>query len=128
MNLLIDTHALLWFMTGDSRLGKNARDAYLNPENALFFSAASYWEICLKILAKKLLLGTGWQRTMDRHLTENSIRWLDISRPHMRQTLRLPLIHKDPFDRLLVAQAVVEKLSILTTDEHIQRYNVKTVW
>ncbi len=128
MRILIDTHALLWLFSGDGRLSKDAKSAYLDNGNELYFSVASYWEICLKVLAKKLTLCHGWQSLLDNHLAENGIRILDISRKHIKYTIRLPLIHKDPFDRMLVAQAAIEKLTIMTKDENITRYTINTIW
>lgn len=128
MDLLLDTHALLWLIADDARLTVKARNAVLDTGNALHFSAASYWEICFKKTAGKLDLRPDWQKAIDRFLSINSIKWLEISKKHLDQTLRLPLIHRDPFDRLLVAQAMVEKLAILTIDENIHKYTVRTIW
>ncbi|OGJ88312.1 MAG: twitching motility protein PilT [Candidatus Raymondbacteria bacterium RifOxyA12_full_50_37] len=128
MNLLIDTHALLWLFSGDTRLSHKAKSTFLNLDNTLFFSLASYWEMCLKIQAKKLALHKDWEKSLDSLMEENSVRWLNISRTHLGQTLKLPLIHKDPFDRLLIAQALSEKLVIMTDDGQIGKYAVNTLW
>jgi PIN domain nuclease of toxin-antitoxin system len=128
MKILLDTHALLWSLGDPESLSPKAADTFLNPENNLFFSAASYWEICLKISIGKLSLDHHWEKTIDREMSRNGIQWLNLEKAHFIGMINLPWIHRDPFDRLLVAQAVCEHLTILTADENIRRYNIKTVW
>jgi len=128
MKILVDTHALLWCISGSESLGKRARDAFLNPENELFFSAASYWEICIKLSIKKLDLGANWEKTIEKELKYNSINWLPILQEHCLALTTLQWHHCDPFDRLLIAQAIKERCAIMTDDMHIRRYEVKIVW
>jgi len=127
MNLLLDTHAFLWAMDGGP-LSDVARQAFLDPENTLFLSAASYWEICVKISIGKLVLAGDWSRQFDTEIAANGIRWLPIEQTHCRRIVELPPVHQDPFDRLLVAQALCEGLTILTADRNIPGYAVATVW
>jgi PIN domain nuclease of toxin-antitoxin system len=128
MKLLIDTHVLLWIIEGDISLSDRARRIFLDSKNELFFSAASFWEICIKLSIKKLDLGRNWNAVIDRELNANSIHWLPIRQPHCIQTIALPWHHRDPFDRLLIAQALIERCAIMTDDAQIKRYSVKTVW
>jgi PIN domain nuclease of toxin-antitoxin system len=128
MKILLDTHALLWCLSDPDSLSKRAAQTYLNPENQLFISAASYWEICLKISIGKLSLDRYWEKTIDREMSRNSIQWLGLEKPHFIAVINLPWIHRDPFDRILIAQAAYERMSIMTADENIRRYNVKTIW
>jgi len=127
MKILLDTHALLWAVSGVG-LSENARLAFVDVENALYFSAASYWEICIKIGIGKLKLPQGWEDTLDEFFQINDIRWLPIEKEHARTILTLPMIHRDPFDRLLVAQASWESMSIMTKDANLARYDVPIIW
>ena len=128
MKILLDTHALLWLMQDDARLSPEAAAAFLEPDNDLFFSTASYWEICIKQSIGKLGLAFGWQGTVDAELAANRVNWLGVNKAHCQGLLRLPHHHGDPFDRLLIAQAQVETMALLTADTNIWRYDVKTVW
>lgn len=128
MKLLLDTHALLWCFSDPGSLSQKAADTYLDPGNNLFVSAASYWEICLKISIGKLTLDRHWEKTIDREMSRNDIQWLNLEKQHCIGLIKLPWIHRDPFDRILVAQAVYERMSIMTVDENIRRYDVKTIW
>ncbi|CAN5911685.1 type II toxin-antitoxin system VapC family toxin [soil metagenome] len=120
-NLLVDTHLLLWAAGEPHRLSPTARRLLADPQSHLWFSAASLWEIALKH-------GLGRDdfrvepRRLRRGLIDNGWHELAISSEHAVATLDLPALHKDPFDRLLVAQAKVEGLSLVTSDELVARY------
>ena len=128
MKVLLDTHTLLWAIQDEKKLSSKARDTFLEPENELFVSMASYWELCIKAGLGKLELAKNWQKTLDDELLENGIKWLAIEKAHCDGIMKLPFLHRDPFDRLLVAQAQVETMTLLTADENIQKYKVKTIW
>lgn len=128
MDLLLDTHAFLWFITDSNNLSEKVKIEFLNPENELFFSAASYWEICIKINIGKLQLDEDWQRIFDQELVVNSIKWLEVKKEHCMKIIELPFIHRDPFDRLLISQAMYEGLTLLTADKNISKYNVNVIW
>jgi PIN domain nuclease of toxin-antitoxin system len=121
MKLLLDTHLLLWAAGEPRRLSKQARTLIGNPENELLFSAASVWEVAIK-------RGLGRDdftvnaRLLRRGLLDNGYGELPIISDHVVATDSLPPIHKDPFDRLLVAQATVEGITLLTTDSLVARY------
>lgn len=127
MKLLLDTHVFLWSVNGGP-LSNPARSAFLNPENKLFLSAASYWEICVKVSIGKLVLADNWPQQFDEEIAINGINWLPVESEHCRRILDLPAIHQDPFDRLLIAQALCEEMQIMTTDRHISSYPVATLW
>ena len=127
MNLLLDTHIFLWAIWGSDRLSTTARQAFLDPENTLYFSMASYWEICIKLSLGKLELAPDWQKVFDREMAFNGIRWLAIEKEHCQGNVDLPFIHSDPFDRLLIAQAKQEDFTILTGDRNIPKYDVDTL-
>lgn len=125
---ILDTHILLWAIGDTARLSPKALRIIENPDNSLYFSLASYWEICLKRGAGKIELPKNWQKIIEKFLDDNNIEWLEIERKHIEMTLRLPLIHKDPFDRLLVAQTMAEHCAIITHDSEISKYNIKSVF
>lgn len=127
MKLLLDTHTFLWSIAGQG-LSEAATQSFLDIENELYLSAASYWEICIKFSIGKLKLESGWEKTIDREMAANSIRWLPIEKIHCQIITTLPPIHRDPFDRLLIAQALAEDMALLTADTNIQQYDITTIW
>jgi PIN domain nuclease of toxin-antitoxin system len=122
MKLLLDTHLLLWAAGQPARLPRRARALIEDPENELFFSAASLWEIAIK-------RGLGRQdfqvdaRLLRRGLLDNGYRELPITSEHAVNTDHLPELHKDPFDRILIAQANVEGITLLTDDRRVAAYS-----
>ena len=128
MKVLVDTHALLWLFDGDSRLSERARSIFLDPGNQLFFSIASLWELCVKLSLEKLVLDRGWFDTLTSEMLANQVSWLAIEAPHCRAVESLDFHHRDPFDRMLIAQAMVENMSVMTRDPHFRQYPVDCVW
>ena len=121
MKLLLDTHLLLWAAGEPSRLSKEARNLIDDPENELFFSAASLWEVSIKRgLGRKDFKAD--PRLLRRGLLDNGYGELPIHSDHVVVLDTLPAIHKDPFDRILVAQAIVEGIELLTTDSQLAQY------
>lgn len=127
MKLLLDTHAFLWSLSGE-HFSKQAQDAFLNPQNSLALSAASYWEICIKVSLGKLKLQSNWEQIFDREMAANQIQWLPVEKEHCCRVVELPFIHRDLFDRLLIAQAICEEMTLLTADKNIHAYHVPTLW
>jgi PIN domain nuclease of toxin-antitoxin system len=121
--LLLDTHALLWWLSDDSRLGEVTRQVISNPRNQVFVSAASTWEISIKKTIGKLSAPDD----MDAIVEDEGFDKLPITLFHGDQAGQLPEHHKDPFDRMLIAQAQSEGLIIVTNDEKITRYNIRTM-
>jgi PIN domain nuclease of toxin-antitoxin system len=134
MNLLLDTHAWLWFFLGHPRLSATARRHIEDPSNVKFVSAASYWEISLKISLGKYTLNVPYATFVRQSIEGQGFRVLHISPRHTEQvsTLPFPLVggkeHRDPFDRLLVAQAVVSGMSIVSDDGKFGPYGVPIIW
>ncbi|OIO69375.1 MAG: PIN domain nuclease [Zetaproteobacteria bacterium CG_4_9_14_3_um_filter_49_83] len=128
MKVLLDTHVFIWLLEDAPQLSQRARDTFTNPDNELFFSAASYWEICIKISLGKLELASDWGKIVHRELAHNNIGWLAIEPEHMQGILSLPMHHRDPFDRLLIAQAACESMSILSADQHFSSYDIPVIW
>jgi PIN domain nuclease of toxin-antitoxin system len=119
MRLLLDTHILVWLLEGDSRLTSGARNLIVNAE-AAFASSASIWEIAIKTRLGKLRIDT--ERMLDK-LAQAGIDELPVSNLHAVATGKLPLIHHDPFDRLLIAQAITEPMRLLTADARLSAYS-----
>lgn len=128
MRLLLDTHAFLWWVGDDPRLPPSARRLIGGPRNEIFFSAVSAWEIVIRSVMDKTSLPESPERFVPAQLRENAFVALPVSISHALAVARLPDIHRDPFDRLIVAQAVVEDLTIVTRDEQISRYPVRVAW
>lgn len=128
MKLLLDTHALLWIFGDPERLGERAVKSIMDTRNALFVSAASLWEIGIKINLRKLDLGKRWARQLERRMAELGVSLLPITLPHCNRLSRLPHHHKDPFDRLIAVQSLTEKLVIVSRDKRFDAYGVKRVW
>jgi PIN domain nuclease of toxin-antitoxin system len=127
MRLLLDTHTFLWWVTDDPALSEKARRLLSDPLNEVFFSAASGWEITIKMGTGKLHLPEPPDVYIPDRLVRNAFQPLAITIAHTLRIWRLPRLHRDPFDRLLVAQALEENMPLLTTDPLIRAYPV-TVW
>jgi PIN domain nuclease of toxin-antitoxin system len=121
--LLLDSHVLLWWLGQPNPLSHNAKVAVADRRNKVFVSAATVWEIAIKVRARKLRIPEG----MFDILPEENMISLPITNEHARRAAELPMIHRDPFDRMLVAQALAEELRIVTADPQIVRYNVPTL-
>lgn len=120
MRILLDTHFLLWWLADDPALGDRARDVISSPENLIFYSAASIWEIRIKQATGKLEIPEDFADVLARQALEP----LAITVSHAHGLRDLPPHHRDPFDRLLVAQARHERLTMLTRDQVISEYDV----
>jgi PIN domain nuclease of toxin-antitoxin system len=126
--LLLDTHAFLWWVEDSPRLGKKARAAIARPDRACFLSLASCWEMAIKISLGRLQLSQRLDRFVAEQMARNGVTPLSVQLPHAARAAELPFHHRDPFDRLLAAQALVEELSIVSADPVFARYGVKRVW
>lgn len=128
MNLLLDTHTLLWFAEGaEDRLSIRAKLELEKTENNLFVSIATFWEIGIKLSTGKLDLKKGFESIVVFANTLN-ISILPISIDHIKAVKELSLLHRDPFDRMLIAQASVESFALVTADKNIPQYSIKTIW
>ena len=128
MRLLLDTHAVLWFATGDAALSANARTRVIDPQNEIWVSHASVWEMAIKISLGKLKLDRELGRWLERYVIDNGFSFLPISLTHTLGVARLPHHHGDPFDRLLVAQCEIEHWSLVSRDPAFDAYGIQRVW
>jgi PIN domain nuclease of toxin-antitoxin system len=128
MKVLLDTHTFLWWITDSPRLSARAREVIHDSDNELFFSAASGWEIAIKAQLGRLQLPDNLEQFIVEQLALNAILVLPIQLRHALHVYTLPQHHRDPFDRMLVAQSQVENLSLLTADPQITQYEVAIIW
>ncbi|MBE7421792.1 MAG: type II toxin-antitoxin system VapC family toxin [Zoogloeaceae bacterium] len=128
MQVLLDTHAFLWWVEGAPNLGRKAREALADPDNECLLSLASVWELAIKSSLGKLQLALPVGRYVTEHVAANGFRVLGIELAHAARTEKLDLRHRDPFDRLLIAQALEEKLPVVTADPVFRKYGVKKIW
>ncbi len=123
MNLLLDTHILIWALENNSQLTGNVRDIIIDGKNLVFVSSVSAWEISIKKSIGKLQAPDNLMEEIKQHRFTP----LDINFKHSQLAGQLPYIHKDPFDRMLIAQAIIEKLILVTKDSFIPQYDVKVL-
>jgi len=128
MNLLLDTHAFLWFLSGDMRLTNIARDAVSEPTNQVYVSAASVWEITTKHRLGKLPGVSSIVGDLDAVISAQDFERLSITVKHGQVAGALPIPHKDPFDRMLIAQATQEHLTLVSNEEIFDRFGVTRLW
>ena len=128
MRFLIDTHSFLWFGAGSPQLSQAAQVLIGDPSNQPLLSMASLWEIAIKLSVGKLRLAHPFATLTPQQLGQQGIIVLNIQFRHLVKTTELPLHHRDPFDRLLVAQALVEQLPIISADSAFDAYGVTRLW
>ena len=128
MKLLLDTCTFLWLTTTPDRLSEHARELFQEPTNACYLSAASVWEIAIKYGLKRLPLPAQPSRFVPEARQAHGVESLPIEEVATAHVAQLPALHRDPFDRLLVSQAIVHGLTLLTPDPVITRYPCLTTW
>ena len=128
MRALLDTHAFLWWVTDDSRLSDTARQVIADGANEIHFSAASGWEIAIKARLGRLTVPDDLARFMTSQIEQNGFRTLAIELGHALRVHALDDLHRDPFDRMLVAQSMIENLPIVGRDKQIAAYDVEMIW
>lgn len=128
MKLLLDTHALLWFLADDPRLSATAERAIEDISNERWLSPISLLEIAVKIRLGKLSLDRPFAEMFPCHLESNDIRLLTIETRHVALLTTLPLHHRDPFDRLLIATALIDQLTLISSDQAFDSYGISRLW
>ncbi len=129
MNCLLDTSAFLWYVSAHKDLSSQAKTIIADSNNSVYLSLASIWEIAIKFRAGKLeLVPQPFSVWIDHELASNSFRLLDINVLHLKRIAELPLIHRDPFDRLLIAQSQVEDFPVISNDSAFDSYAVQRLW
>ena len=128
MRLLLDTHAFLWWVGASPKLSRRAKAAVAKATNQCLVSVASGWEIAIKVSLGQLRIDAALDRFLPEQLALNGFQPLAIDFKHTARVARLPFHHRDPFDRLLVAQAIEEELTVVTADAVFAQYGVKRLW
>ena len=128
MRLLLDTHALLWAVGAPDRLSAPVRAALLADDNEVSLSIASLWEVAIKVSLRRLDLSPDWRALIDNGRARMGARWLAVEANHCAQVAQLPWHHRDPFDRMLIAQAMCEDLILISKDRALADYSVRVLW
>jgi PIN domain nuclease of toxin-antitoxin system len=128
MRLLLDTHTFLWFVLNDPQLSATAEGLIADPANEILISPASYWEIAIKVGLGKYHLSSPYEDFMHQGIVGNDLLILPIETRHTAALIGLPYHHRDPFDRLLTAQAIVEQIPIISTDRAFDPYPISRLW
>lgn len=128
MNILLDTHAFLWFVQDDPKLSVAARALIEDSESRPFLSIASLWEIAIKISLGKLQLTQPYEEFVPQQLAMNGIGILNVTIEHTAAVATLPFHHRDPFDRLLAVQSKIEEMTLVSADPAFDAYAAKRVW
>ncbi len=128
MTLLLDTHSVLWFWWDDLQLSETAKQAICDTTNRKLVSIASCWEIAIKVSLKKLDLGAPYRGFIHQHMVRNNFELLQITNEHLAGLVDLPFHHRDPFDRMLVAQSLYEQIPIVSTDPQLDAYGLTRIW
>jgi PIN domain nuclease of toxin-antitoxin system len=128
VKLLLDTHTLVWFYLTSSNLSAAARTAIEDPANTVMVSAASYWEVAIKLALQRPILSVPFAVFVQEAIFDNGFTVLPAEPRHCERTISLPFHHRDPFDRLIAAQALVEGVPLVSVDVVFDQYGVQRVW
>lgn len=128
MKILLDTHAFIWLDTQPEKLSKSAMEICQNVDNQLYLSMASVWEIQIKVQLGKLVLKIPLADMLKVQQQENDLNILNIALEHIYQLQNLPFHHNDPFDRLIIAQSSLEKMTLVSADGKFSNYDISVCW
>lgn len=127
MKLLLDTHTFLWFVNDNPKLSDHLKDLIEDTSNVSYLSVASLWEMSIKFNLGKLTLEPNYEEFVEREVTTSTIQLLNIELEHLRINATLPFHHRDPFDRLIIAQSMAEDIPIVTVDSAFNKYSVNLI-
>lgn len=128
MRLLLDTHAFIWFIEGNHKLSKSAINFIEDNDNQCFISIASLWEMSIKASLGKLKVKLPFSKLVTEHIDGNDMKILPIKPQHLDGLKELPFHHRDPFDRLIISQAQVEDMVLLSRDTEFSKYKIQCYW
>ncbi|MEW6381168.1 MAG: type II toxin-antitoxin system VapC family toxin [bacterium] len=128
MRALLDTSCFLWFIAGSDNLSINARNFIVDINNELVLSISSLWEIVIKVSIGRLELLRPFEQLIPEQLNENEIDILPIELSHLSTVMELPFHHRDPFDRLIIAQGITERLPVISNDNVFHEYPIEIIW
>ncbi|HAC64764.1 MAG TPA: PIN domain nuclease [Cyanothece sp. UBA12306] len=127
MELLLDTHIFLWFVDDNLKLSNHLKDLIEDRNNSKYLSVASLWEMSIKYSSGKLKLETSYEQFIEEEITQTNLNLLHIKLEHLNIVSSLPFHHRDPFDRLIISQSMVEGMSIITVDSAFEQYPIKII-
>ena len=127
MAFILDTHAFLWFVAGDKQLPESIKSKIIDINESCFLSVASLWEISIKNQIGKLTLGLSLEELFE-YADRNRIEIIQISYEHLLTLSKLPINHNDPFDRIIISQAIAENLTLVSKDKGFKKYKIKQQW
>ena len=127
MEVLLDTHAVWWFLNGNEKMPDSARGIILNAANTIYVSIATIWEVGMKMSIGKLNFDGDIDGFVEG-IENNDFTLLEIAPNHIKAVVDLPFIHRDPFDRILIVQSIVEDIPIMTIDSNMVKYDIKPIW
>ena len=127
MRLLLDTHTFLWFVNDNPKLSNRLKELIEDTNNVSYLSVASLWEISIKFNLGKLTLDPNYEEFIEREVTTSTIQLLNIELEHLRINATLPFHHRDPFDRLIIAQSIAENIPIVTLDSAFDKYSATLI-
>jgi PIN domain nuclease of toxin-antitoxin system len=128
MQILLDTHSFLWFIAGDPRCSTRARELIADPTHDALLSIAGLWEIAIKVSLNKLILTMPFGELIPQQLYLNYINILAIELADLQTVAQLPFHHRDPFDRLLIAQSLTHQVPIVSADKSLDLYGIERIW
>lgn len=128
MNLLLDTHAFLWHINGDEKISLYARQLMANPNNQCYLSFASLWEMSIKSSLGKLEIPLPINKLYNKYILDNHIKLLGFDTKYLQGVHNLPFYHNDPFDRMIIAQSMMENMPIIGCDKAFTEYGVTIFW
>ncbi len=127
-NYLLDTHVIIWLLTQPEKLSPKVQSIILNNSNALYFSMISLWEIAIKISLGKLILIDEWHSVFQAELQANHIYPIELNWAAIQIVEKLPFHHRDPFDRMLIAQAISKEFDFISADQYCPAYALNVIW
>ena len=128
MDLLVDTHAIIWMSSQPHRLSPTVRALLEDENNAVSVSMISFWDMAIKISLGKLDLSAGWMGKLQDFMRDNAVFNLPLRPEHCTTLASLPFLHRDPFDRMLIAQALTEKQTLISKDRSMSSYEIEVIW
>ncbi len=128
MKILLDTHAFIWLDSQPEKLSKKAIEVCQDTSNELYLSMASLWEMQIKAQLGKLELNISLEEMLALQQQENDLKVLNFSLAHIYQLQSLPFHHNDPFDRIIIAQSILENMTLISVDEKLNAYNIAVLW
>ena len=127
MKLLLDTHTFLWFVNDNPKLSEHLKNLIEDTNNVSYLSVASLWEMSIKFNLGKLTLNPNYEEFVEREVTTSTIQLLNIELEHLKLNSTLPFHHRDPFDRLIIAQSIAEEIPIISVDSAFDKYSVDLI-